>query len=83
MDVIFDLKNLRDNIRLWKKDGLSISFVPTMGNLHAGHLSLISAASEKADKTVVSIFVNPIQFGHGEDYAKYPSTLDHDLADSC
>ncbi len=81
MDVIFDLKNLRDNIRLWKKDGLSISFVPTMGNLHAGHLSLISAASEKADKTVVSIFVNPIQIGHGEDYAKYPSTLDHDLAE--
>ena len=80
MDVIFDLKSLREKIYFWKKDGLSISFVPTMGNLHAGHLSLISGASEKADKTVVSIFVNPIQFGHGEDYEKYPSTLDHDLS---
>ena len=79
MDVIFDLKTLREKIRFWKKDGLSISFVPTMGNLHAGHLSLISGASEKGDKTIVSIFVNPIQFGHGEDYEKYPSTLDHDL----
>jgi pantoate--beta-alanine ligase len=79
MDVIFDLKTLREKIRFWKKDGLSISFVPTMGNLHAGHQSLISGASEKGDKTIVSIFVNPIQFGHGEDYEKYPSTLDHDL----
>jgi pantoate--beta-alanine ligase len=65
-------------VRDWHRDGLSIALVPTMGNLHDGHISLLTRAREIADRTVVSIFVNPIQFGHGEDYERYPSTLDED-----
>ena len=64
----------------WQRSGDSIALVPTMGNLHDGHLSLITRAREIADRTVVSIFVNPIQFGRGEDYENYPSTLDEDVA---
>ena len=79
MEIIFDLKGLRDAVSGWKNQSNSIALVPTMGNLHLGHLSLIEGAKDKADRTVVSIFVNPIQFGHGEDYELYPSTLDQDL----
>ena len=64
----------------WQRSGDSIALVPTMGNLHDGHLSLITRAREIADRTVVSIFVNPIQFGRGENYENYPSTLDEDVA---
>ena len=62
----------------WKREGHTIALVPTMGNLHDGHISLLNHAREHADRTVVSIFVNPIQFGKGEDYEKYPSTLAED-----
>ncbi len=79
MEIIFDLKGLRDAVSGWKNQSNSIALVPTMGNLHLGHLSLIEGAKDKADRTVVSIFVNPIQFGHGEDYELYPSTLEQDL----
>ena len=79
METIFDLKGLRDAVSGWKNEGKSIALVPTMGNLHRGHLSLIEGAKGRADRTVVSIFVNPIQFGHGEDYELYPSTLEQDL----
>ena len=78
MKTVFDLQGLRQVIADWKYQGLSIAFVPTMGNLHAGHLSLLEEAGRLADQTVVSIFVNPIQFGKGEDYERYPSTLDAD-----
>ena len=73
-----DLKTLRATLREWRREGLTIALVPTMGNLHEGHLSLLARARAIADRSVVSIFVNPIQFGRGEDYERYPSTLDAD-----
>jgi len=78
MKTVFDLQGLREVIAELKKEGSKIAFVPTMGNLHAGHISLLEKAREFADRTIVSIFVNPIQFGKGEDYENYPSTLDAD-----
>jgi pantoate--beta-alanine ligase len=78
MDIHYDLKSLRSAIAGWKREGLRIALVPTMGNLHDGHLSLLQHARTLAERTVASIFVNPIQFGHGEDYQRYPSTLEAD-----
>ena len=78
METVFDLAGLHRVVTPWKTEGASIAFVPTMGNLHQGHFSLIKRARELADKTIVSIFVNPIQFGKGEDYESYPSTLEQD-----
>ncbi len=80
MITVHDLPGLRAIVEQWRQAGERIAFVPTMGNLHAGHLSLLEAGRERATRTVVSIFVNPIQFGAGEDYARYPSTLPADSA---
>ncbi len=76
--IIHTIKELRELVKGWRKEGYSIGLVPTMGALHAGHRSLIEKSVEKCDKTVVSVFVNPIQFCPGEDLDKYPRTLDED-----
>lgn len=74
------VQDLRQQVTAWKQAGLRVGFVPTMGNLHAGHLSLIDLAAQKADRVISSVFVNPLQFGEGEDYERYPRTLEADKA---
>ena len=73
------LAALRAQLRQWRREGNSVGFVPTMGNLHAGHHDLVKLARRHADRVVASIFVNPTQFGPNEDYARYPRTPDSDI----
>jgi pantoate--beta-alanine ligase len=70
--------DLRDQVRAWRANGERIAFVPTMGNLHAGHGDLVTRARTLADRVIVSIFVNPMQFGPNEDFAQYPRTPNED-----
>ncbi|GFZ29787.1 pantothenate synthetase [Clostridium zeae] len=78
MQIINKISDVREIVKQWQKEGLSVGFVPTMGYLHEGHASLIEAASKENHKVVVSIFVNPIQFGPKEDLDKYPRDLKRD-----
>ena len=79
MQRLETLSALRAQIKAWRKQNLTIAFVPTMGNLHQGHLSLVNRAKELADKVVVSVFVNPLQFDDKADLTAYPRTLDADI----
>ena len=78
IETFTELDLLRERVRGWKRDGLRVAFVPTMGNLHDGHFALVKRAREHADRVVASVFVNPTQFGPNEDFARYPRTPDAD-----
>ncbi|MDM8128154.1 pantoate--beta-alanine ligase, partial [Paraclostridium benzoelyticum] len=82
MKIINNIKEIRKQVKDWKNDGLSVALVPTMGYLHEGHESLIKKASEDNDRVIVSIFVNPMQFGINEDLSTYPRNIDRD-SDIC
>ncbi len=80
MQFITTAAELRAQVTAWRRTGQRIALVPTMGNLHAGHYSLVELARANADRVVASLFVNPTQFGPQEDYSRYPRTLEQDRA---
>ncbi|TAM62689.1 MAG: pantoate--beta-alanine ligase [Rhodanobacter sp.] len=80
MQTVQDAPGLRAAIRGWRSKGQTVGFVPTMGNLHAGHQSLVKLARARTDRVVASVFVNPTQFGPNEDFERYPRTLAQDQA---
>lgn len=80
IETITSLAALRARITAWRREGLRVGFVPTMGNLHAGHYSLVQLAHQHADRVVSSVFVNPTQFGPNEDFTRYPRTPDADTS---
>jgi len=80
MESVVRVDDLRHRVQQWRRNGERVAFVPTMGNLHAGHGNLAKQARARADRVVVSIFVNPLQFGPTEDFASYPRTPAEDHA---
>lgn len=80
MKIVETIKEVREQVKEWRKQGLSVGLVPTMGYLHEGHKSLIDRAVKENDRVVVSVFVNPMQFGVGEDLESYPRDLKRDSA---
>jgi len=79
MIIYQNIEQLRTQVSAWRDNNETIAFVPTMGNLHAGHLSLVEIAQQKAVRVVVSIYVNPLQFSPDEDFDTYPRTLEQDI----
>jgi len=80
METLERIVAARQRVAAWRRAGSTVALVPTMGNLHDGHLSLVRLGRARADHVVVSIFVNPMQFGTGEDFERYPRTLERDCA---
>lgn len=80
MKIATTIEEVRAQVRAWRKEGLTVGLVPTMGYLHEGHASLVSTSVSQCDRTVASVFVNPTQFGPGEDLETYPRDFDHDCA---
>lgn len=78
MITLHKIDQLRRQVALWRQAGQRIALVPTMGNLHTGHLQLVDRARQLADRVIATIFVNPLQFGQGEDFESYPRTLEDD-----
>jgi len=78
MQTVTTVEAVRAQVRSWRAAGARVAFVPTMGNLHAGHMSLLAAARFRAERVVASVFVNPLQFGPAEDFQSYPRTLTED-----
>ncbi|KRG74654.1 pantoate--beta-alanine ligase [Stenotrophomonas ginsengisoli] len=79
IETVTEIKRLRALVRSWKKEGKRVALVPTMGNLHEGHFTLVRQARRHADKVVASVFVNPTQFGPNEDFDRYPRTPQADV----
>jgi pantoate--beta-alanine ligase len=80
MQTLHDIAGLRAQLAVWRRGGQKIALVPTMGNLHRGHLELVRRGRSVADRVVSSLFVNPLQFGPTEDFNRYPRTLEQDKA---
>lgn len=80
MKVVKTIAEVRAIVKAWRKEGLTVGLVPTMGYLHEGHQSLIAKSVSQNDRTVVSVFVNPIQFGPNEDLEAYPRDMERDMA---
>ncbi|MFK5997095.1 MAG: pantoate--beta-alanine ligase [Rhodobacterales bacterium] len=80
MQVFRTVQDMRTQVSAWKADGLRVGLVPTMGNMHAGHIALVSAALHECDRVITTIFVNPTQFGAHEDLDNYPKTEKSDIA---
>lgn len=78
METANRIATVRERVRDWRAEGLRVALVPTMGNLHRGHMALVAAALAAADRVVASVFVNPLQFGPSEDFGRYPRTLERD-----
>ena len=79
MDIVRTVAEMRSHVSTWRREGLSVALVPTMGSLHAGHLSLMKVGKERSDRVIATIFVNPLQFAPNEDFETYPRREDSDI----